>query len=335
MSTPAQIELATQFAPLIDADETLVRIMDDGAISEEKSRTSWAFVLQRLDETFSDEQLGAWPVPGSKQAVGNLPPDHWERDIMTADGKKTEKGTFYKSLFLTTKRGIALIAEINALDTKVADQRERKAEKSKLENRIGYHVKLLRRAMRVKHHLWAIDRCAPNVNVRFIKTGPANAKVISTAPKNIEVLQLSGGPDPEVHGKGDVLGFTSFLKLDPEKALAAKGGVPDLVTVLDLLATNTRGAEEEGEEKGDAVNYPAPKNMNEFESLVATFANFADKLGTVEGTKALWSKVNGPGSDDFIKSLEKVYGMAVSVVTNPAIKRRLEAIDQGPVQQAS
>lgn len=295
-NTAAPKDQVMTFAAMISGE--FAAHLEAAADAKEVSQYAVVQVILDLEETFGEDTLKTWPVPGTEAPSNN--PDKFTVRVKDGDQWKDRKTSFYTELVEGTEKGKFFRSKIEAVKqanstSGVCDDKEvsamkpedRKALKAKYEQRLSVYKATVRKAVQHWQQCWEIDRL-PLVSVTFLKDGvtDSNGKPVMVDGEQLTTIRKTPKP-VKVHNANDLSDYElyslgSFLSLDVDEALVNGG------TFGALKATNRRDGNAGGD--GDEANNVVVKDIVTFESAAAGLVLWLEQEGNIALLKARLTK---------------------------------------------
>lgn len=293
--------------------------------------------------TENEFPLSIWPNPGVE---GGNNPDVFSRKEQNEKGEWVNKKTgFFPEWVRGTPEGKANHEEIKNLkrllndkdnrqgipaeliakycDGTAADTKAINARIAKLDNRLKSEVVAVRRSLKMFHKLAAINEL-PEVQAEFLLDKDGN---LEDTPEPIFVFQVKGY-DKEGNAvphpvKQKMFNIGTFLNLDADKAIEGGGTYDALIKTLQRNTNKTPTSEAAPQKIATLDTLEARTNdIAEYWSDI-----WADKTG--EKQAAFWRKLNGAGSDDFLRNIFSLGDIINEIRRKDKLAARVAALEEG------
>lgn len=328
--------------------DDVVKALDVNAKAMLEGKRGGAVIALDLLSLYGEETIcNLWPVPGSKhpdglRMTGNRKNDIYKAIVTKADGTQGPgEESWYRKYILRSR---ACEVESAALESLKAigrgengkhvlpeheairgDKIRLKSKRAAIDGSIANKKTVLTRAVNLIQRMELANRstelkCEILLEAVMNDRGQpvihaASRKPVMVPVASNKLIQIWNAKDPRV---GDVYTIGQFLALK-----IVEGG-----TYQSIVGTTKRAPKGSGKPVVN-VKIDGPK---QWEDTVAAEANYIDKVqsdfnaGDMKAYNAILTRLNAAGSDDFLMSLYKTAQFYESILSKPAIEKRLNTM---------
>lgn len=212
-----------------------------------KGREDWQggpiMTLFSLQQTYEDEELNEFPIPGSEAPNNN--PDKFKMEYMEGDTKKTKNTSFYVQFAHLTKSGRDYVFRLECLD-RVADKgaikdgipedilnmspEQRRVHRGFCEGRLKTAAQSYRNAMRLHFKIKEVEEYGDGQTVTVDPLWVEGHGPDKVDPEHVmlepgtECLAVNYQTADMKHPNWEHYSISAFLKLQPKKAEEKGGG---------------------------------------------------------------------------------------------------------------
>lgn len=298
-------------------------------------------VLLAMSATYG-EDMETFPVPDSE---GGNNPDKFSLETTDSNGKTVQKKTsFYIQFADATKEGRAVLQELeyvsrsmktdpnvnkSDIPAHILDMSPDKlaARQKFLTDRRGNMRSSYKKAMQLYFQFQSVNELA-GISARPLWEDDEGGEVMRTgSPILVITTNASRMTQDWRH-----LSISNFLKLNPKKAEEGGG------TFKALLDTLTRAPKEGQGGVAASAQLPVVKTVDTFDNYLSSLAHYVDEVTSdpkqVE-LSAIYKKLNGAGSDDFLVSIFELYHFLAGIVRKDKLAVRYQSLIQGDDTKAA